>query len=129
VSLLHLVYVGDFEVSDGSRLLRTPDDPIYKPVVRRPIDLSVVERLVTECSEPGESGVIPNGWSIWLKDGYLVCDQYALGVEEVHFLKRLVEETGCRLFERSFEVSPNDLTPRREAAKVGGVPSSPVSQA
>ncbi len=131
VSLIHLIYAGDFEFEEDSRLrmTRTPEHPIYKPVVRRPLDLGVVERLVTECSEHGESGVIPNGWSIWLKDGYLVCDQFALGVAEVHFLKRLVEETGCRLFERSFEVSPDDLTPRCEAAKVGGVPSSPASQA
>jgi hypothetical protein len=124
VSFLHLIYVGDFELVDGLRpvMARTTDDPIYKPVVRKPLDLGVVERLVSECSMPGESGVLPGDWSIWLEDGYLACDQYALGVEEIRFLRRLVEETGCRLFERSSEVSPDDLTPKREVADFVEIP-------
>jgi hypothetical protein len=129
VSFLHLIYVGDFEVSDGSSLqmTRTSDDPIYKPVVRHPIDLEVVARLIPEGLAMAGSRVIPADWSIWLEDGYLVADRYALGVEEVRFLWKLVEETGYRLFERSFEVSVDDLTPKDHHAIAGEVPSSPAS--
>ena len=129
MSLVHLIYAGDFELVDGSCLLmaNSPDDPIYKPVVRLPLDLGVVKRLVQECSTPGESVIIPSSWSIWREDGYLACDRYALGVAEVRFLKRLVEETGCRLFERSLEVPVGDLTPRWDAAKAEEVPSSSAS--
>ena len=115
MSFLHLVYVGDFEVSDGPclRMTRTTDDPIYKPVVRRPLDLGVVERLASKGDGTGETGVLPAAQPIWAEGGYLVCDRYALGVDEILFLRRLVEETGCRLFERSFEISVDDLTPSR----------------
>jgi hypothetical protein len=108
MSFIHYIYVGDFELIDGLslRFARTLEDPRPKVVVRRPLDLRVAERLVSECSGPGESGVIPESWSIWPE-----------GVEEIRFLRRLKEETGCRLFEWSHEVSIDHLTPRRGVAK------------
>ena len=115
MSFLHLIYVGDFERDGPSiRLARTPDDPILRPVVRRPIDPSLVERLASDLPAGGGTGV-PAAWHLWDEGGYLACDRYGLGVDEILFLRRLVEEAGCRLFERGFEISVDDLTPRKEA--------------
>jgi hypothetical protein len=114
MSFLHLAYIGDFELDDATtlRMTWTSDDPIRKPVVRRPLDLDMIKQLVSEFTAPEEAGVFPADWSIRLDNGYLVCDRYALDVEEIQFLRRLVEKTGCRLFERGFEVSVDDLEPK-----------------
>lgn len=129
MSFLHLIYIGDFEVSDKSclQMTRTADNPIYKPVIRRPIDLGVVAHLIPVDLALTDSGVIPGDWSISLEDGYLVADRYALGVEEIRFLKRLVEAIGYRLFERAFEVSVDDLTPRSMTVEAEKVPSPSAS--
>jgi hypothetical protein len=120
MSFLHLVYIGDFELDGGVtlRMGSTPDDPIRRPVVRRPIDLDIIKRLVPDGSLTEGAGVFPDNWSIRLENGYLVCDHYALDLEEIPFLRRLVEESDCRLFERGFEVSVDDLEPGTIAAPI-----------
>ena len=128
MSFLHLIYVGDFE-RDGpiAQFTRTPGDPTFKPVVRTPIDLNIVDRLVSALINPCEAtGAFPASWHIWREDGYLACDRYALSVDEILFLKRLTGQTDCRLFERAFEVSVDDLIPSRQVTHVGEVPSSPT---
>jgi hypothetical protein len=120
MSYLHLIYVGDFELSEVGilRLTWTPEDPVRKPVVRTPLDPVVLKRLALECSPFDEAGVIPSNWCIQLENGYLVCDRYGLGAEQIQFLKRLVEETSCRLYERGFEISVDDLEPEGMAEPV-----------
>ena len=121
MSFLHKLYVGDFELDNGGwlRMANTPDDPIRKPVVRHPIDLDVVQRLASKYHAPGETGILPAAWPIWAEDGYLACDRYALGTEEIHFLRQLAEAIHCRFFELFFEVPLDDLTPTMRAVSGG----------
>ncbi len=101
MSFLHYMYIGHFEQEgDYVRFTNTPTDSILKPVVRRPLDMETVKRLVRELKgseiEPGNS-LLPSDWAIWAEDGYLACDQCVLRPEEIDFIARLTQNTGCDL--------------------------------
>ncbi len=129
MSFLHSLYVGDFELLDEShlRMHRTSDDPVFSPVVRRSLDSGQVDRLLAECTSSEGLSTIPLDSSIQLADGYLICDRYSLSAEEIGFLRRLVEETGSRMFERTCEVSLDELSSKREARNAGEAIASPAS--
>ena len=71
-------------------------------VVLRPLDMTVVTRLLREVgqvSEPGHASL--GGHAVEIKDGYIVCPwlmaQRVLATEE--FARRLQQETGCVLYD------------------------------
>jgi hypothetical protein len=71
-------------------------------VVLRPLDVSVVTRLLQEVGQVGEDGRASlGGHAIEVKDGYIVCPwlmaQRILATEE--FARRLQQETGCVLYD------------------------------
>jgi hypothetical protein len=71
-------------------------------VVLRPLDMTVVTRLLQEVGQVGEQGrATLGGHAVEVKDGYLVCPwlmaQRVLATEE--FARRLHQETGCVLYD------------------------------
>jgi hypothetical protein len=71
-------------------------------VVLRPLDMSVVTRLLREVGEVGEQGRPSlGGHAVEVKEGYIVCPwlmaRRVLATEE--FARRLQQETGCILYD------------------------------
>ena len=99
MSFRHLLYVGHFEhEGDFIQFSNTPDDPILRPVVRRPIDLGEVRRIAHQVGANGTTqSILPDEWACWVEDGYMACDRYALGPDAIDFILRLVRSTECEL--------------------------------
>lgn len=101
MSLIHWLWVGHFGTGPDGGVAATrtgPGEP-YRPVVTRPLaaaDVAAAVRVTTG----GAADQIPDDWSCWLTDGYLVCDRYTHHPREVEFIARLVEQTGAALCER-----------------------------
>lgn len=73
-------------------------------VVLRPLDKSVVTRLLQELGQVDESGrATLGGHAVEFKDGYLVCPWLlARRVEAAEeFAKRLHQETGCVMYDKT----------------------------
>ena len=73
-----------------------------KLVVLRPLDMSVVTRLLREIGQVGEDGRASlDGHAVEVKDGYIICPwliaHRVLATEE--FARRLQQETGCVLYD------------------------------
>jgi hypothetical protein len=78
MSCIHYLFLGHFEY-DGKtvRFSKSPDDPVYKPVVRRPIESEVIKAVLREIKGTTVNELtFPDDWVIWMEDGYLVCDKY-----------------------------------------------------
>ena len=91
--MIHKLTIGHFDVAalKNGRL-----------VVLRPLDMTVVARLLQEVGQVGEHGRASlGGYAVEVKDGYLVCPwlmaQRVLAAEE--FARRLHEETGCVMYD------------------------------
>ena len=91
--MIHKLTIGHFDVEalKNRRL-----------VVLRPLDMSVVTRLLRAVGEVSEQGGASlGGHAVEVKDGYLVCPwlmaQRVLATEE--FARRLQQETGCVLYD------------------------------
>lgn len=71
-------------------------------VVLRPLDRSIVTRLLQEVGQVGDDGRASlGGYAVEFKDGYLICPwlmaHRVLATEE--FARRLQQETGCVLYD------------------------------
>ncbi|MBI1899127.1 MAG: hypothetical protein HYS04_21715, partial [Acidobacteria bacterium] len=71
-------------------------------VVLRPLDMSIVTRLLQEVGQVGEHGrATLGGHAVEVKDGYIICPwlmaQRVLATEE--FVRRLQQETGCVMYD------------------------------
>jgi hypothetical protein len=86
VSLIHYLFAGHFEREDGHVKFARGPDGAFRPVVRRPLDAAGIIGLPAE-------------WSAWVEGGYLICDKYTRNEGEVEFVTRLVEATGCDLYD------------------------------
>jgi hypothetical protein len=91
--LIHRLTIGHFDVEalKDRRL-----------VVLRPLDMTVVTRLLREVGQVGEDGrATLGGQAVEVKKGYIVCPwlmaQRVRPTEE--FARRLREETGCVLYD------------------------------
>src|SRR5712671_5081202 len=97
MSFVHYLFLGHF-VHDGEVVVfsKSPSDPVYRPVVRRPLDMEVIKAVLREVKETEvEDLAFPDDWMIWLDDGYLVCDKYTRNRDAIDFVARLVERTHC----------------------------------
>ena len=93
--MIHKLTLGHFDVEalKNGRL-----------VVVRPLDMSVVTRLLQELGQVGEDGRASlGGHAVEVKDGYIVCPwlmaQRVVAAEE--FARRLHQETGCVMYDAS----------------------------
>src|SRR6266567_807275 len=99
MSFIHYLFLGHFE-HDGDvvRFSKSPEDPVYRPVVRRPLDTEAVKAILREGAGDGVDDLtFPDDWMIWMDNGYLVCDKYTRNREAIDFVARLVERTHCDL--------------------------------
>jgi hypothetical protein len=97
MSFIHYLFLGHFE-HDGEavRFAKGPSDPVYRPVVRRPIDVEAVKGVLREVKGAEVDDLaFPDDWMMWLDAGYLVCDKYTKNREVIDFVSRLVERTRC----------------------------------
>lgn len=101
MSFIHYLFLGHFE-RDGEavRFAKNPSDSTYRPVVRRPLESEAIQTVLREVkrSEVHELS-LPDEWMIWAEDGYLVCDKYSRNPEAIDFVVRLVERTGCDIYD------------------------------
>ena len=91
--MIHKLTMGHFDVEALKN---------RKLVVLRPLDMSVVTRLLQELGERGADGRPSlGGHAVEVKDGYIICPwlmaQRVLATEE--FARRLQQQTGCLLFD------------------------------
>jgi hypothetical protein len=91
--MIHKLTLGHFDVEalKNARL-----------AVLRPLDMSVVTRLLREVGQVGEQGQVSlGGHAVEIKDGYIVCPwlmvQRVLATEV--FARRLHQETGCLMYD------------------------------
>jgi hypothetical protein len=91
--MIHKLTMGHFDVEAlKNRVL----------VVLRPLDMSVVTRLLREVGEVNDDGRVRlGGHAVEIKEGYLVCPwlmaKRVVATEE--FARRLQQETGCVLYD------------------------------
>ena len=103
MSFIHYLFLGHFE-HDGEvvRFSRSPSDPVYRPVVRRPMDTEAINAILREVTGAEVDGLtFPDDWMTWLDDGYLVRDKYTRNREVIDFVARLVERTHCDIHDVS----------------------------
>jgi hypothetical protein len=101
MSFIHYLFLGHFEhEGETVRLSKSRSDPVYKPVVRRPIDTEVIKAVLQEHQRAKvDELAFPDDWAIWKEDGYLVCDKYTRNPEAIDFVARLVERTRCDIYD------------------------------
>jgi hypothetical protein len=103
MSFIHYLFLGHFE-RDGEviRFSKSPSDPVYRPVVRRPMDTGAINAILREVRGAEVDGLaFPDDWMIWPDDGYLVCDKYTRNREAIDFVARLAERTHCDIYDVS----------------------------
>lgn len=99
MSIIHYLFLGHFD-HDGEvvRFSKSPSDPVYRPVVRRPLAREAIQAVLREVKGAKVDDLaFPDDWMIWLEDGYLVCDKYTRNREAINFVARLVERTRCEV--------------------------------
>jgi hypothetical protein len=112
MSFIHYLFIGHFE-DDGAviRLVKGPHDSAYRPVVHHALDREVLKSVLGDVKgAPPDDVEFPDDWMMWLEDGYLVCDKYTRIPDAVDFVARVVERTGCEIY----DVSAHAAIPLRE---------------
>src|SRR5947209_1545494 len=101
MSFIHYLFLGHFEHEGGLvRFSKSPSNSAYKPVVSRPLDMNEMQAALHETQDANMlDGSFPSDWQIWLDDGYLVCDKYTRNPDELRFVSRLAERTGCEILD------------------------------
>jgi hypothetical protein len=97
MSFIHYLFLGHFE-HDGEvvRFAKSPSNPVYRPVVRRPLDLEAIKGVLREVKGAEVDDLaFPDDWMMWLDAGYLVCAKYTRNRAVIDFVSRLVERTRC----------------------------------
>src|SRR4051794_16109310 len=103
MSFIHYLFLGHFE-HDGEvvRFSKRPGDSVYRPVTKRPLELEAIRAVFREVTgAETEDCAFPDGWMVWLEDGYLVCDKYTRNREVIDFIARLKERTRCDIYDVS----------------------------
>ncbi|QJW93121.1 hypothetical protein [Frigoriglobus tundricola] len=93
--MIHKLTIGHFDIE----ALKA-----HRVVVLRPIDMTVVSRLVREVGEITESGRLTlGGHAVEVYIGYIVCPWLMPSRNKVaeEFAKRLCQEVGCVMYDDS----------------------------
>jgi hypothetical protein len=101
--MLHYLFLGHFE-HDGElvRFAKTASDPVYRPVIRLPIDTEAIQAALQEVKGAEVDDLaFPDDWRVWLGDGFLVCDRHTRNREAIDFVTRLVRRTSCDICDAS----------------------------
>lgn len=101
MSFIHYLFLGHFE-RDGAavRFAKNPSDSTYRPVVRRPLESEAIQTVFREVmGMEAHDLALSDEWMIWAEDGYLVCDKYSRNPQAIDFVARLVERTGCDIYD------------------------------
>jgi hypothetical protein len=107
MSFIHYLFLGHFE-HEGEivRFIKGPNDAAYRPVVRSSLDVEAVKALLREVTGAEvDDLVFPEDWTMWLNDGYLVCEKYTRNREAISFVSRLVERTRCEIYDVSAHIN------------------------
>lgn len=99
---IHYLFIGHFDRDRaGIRFsCPSPSDP-YRPVVLRPIEPKEIRDAIREVAGgTADPDALPDEWSVWFQNGYLVCDKYTRNETEIEFVGKLVERTGCAIYDR-----------------------------
>ena len=101
MSLIHYLFLGHFEREGGMvRFSKNPGNRAYSPVVREPLGVEAISLVLRQLTgAKGDRHSIPDGWPIWLKNGYLVCDKYTRDPDVVKFVTLFAERTGCDIYD------------------------------
>jgi hypothetical protein len=126
MSFIHYLFLGYFQHNGNTVCFsKSADIPVYHPVVLRPIDLEAIKAVLREIKGvDAEDLAFPEHWGIWLEGGYLVCDKYTRVEEAIHFITRLVERTGCDIYDVSARC---DISLKDWLMVAGGSPGQPHS--
>jgi hypothetical protein len=85
-----------------------PDDIDHgRFVVRKPLDMDVVMRLLREIGNVDDQGNITlGGYPVRIKDGCVICPWLMNGRvrETAEFARRLLEATGCSVFDVEYRI-------------------------
>jgi hypothetical protein len=101
MSFIPYLFLGYFE-HDGEAVgfSKSPGEPAYRPVIRRPLDTEAVKAVLRDVKGAVASDLaFPADWMIWLDDGYLVCEKYTRNPEAITFIGRLVERIRCEIYD------------------------------
>jgi hypothetical protein len=103
MSFIHYLFLGHFERDgEGVRFAKHPSDSVYRPVVRRPLDVEAIKAVLREVKGAEVNDLaFPDDWMMWLDEGYLICDKYTRNREAIDFVARLVERTRCDIYDVS----------------------------
>ncbi len=103
MSFIHYLFLGHFEHDGaGLRFSKSASDPVYRPVVRQPLDPEMIKCVLREVKgDKVDDLTFPDEWMIWLDNGYLICDKYTTNQEAINFVARLVKRTHCEIYDVS----------------------------
>jgi|GEM_PF-6391114 len=99
MSFIHPIHIGHFK-NDGRFALceKMPDSPILRPVISRPLDMTIVRQLLTGLQDQEISALtFPPDWSIWEEDGYLTTDICVATKELKRFIITVQKAVSCEL--------------------------------
>lgn len=68
---------------------------LYSPVVVKPIDNSIVEKVFGNYGYSSDD--FPISWGITIKDGYVSWDRFCGNADAMNFVSELARESGCDL--------------------------------
>ena len=103
MSFIHYLFLGHFEhEGEVVRFSKSPNAPVYRPVIQRPLDTEVIKEVVQMVQRSEiQNHTLPEDWNIWFEEGYLVCDKYMKNREAINFVARLVERSHCEIHDVS----------------------------
>lgn len=101
--MIHHVYVGHFKRDGQFIAFENQGDAVparYSPVVLRPLDSDVIDRLLadvglSQSDLPHDSGLRSDD------KGYIAFDRFSIDGDAVDFIRRLARTTGCDIADYS----------------------------
>lgn len=101
--MIHYLYIGHFEHECGFVKFEKKTDikPIWhRPVVSRPLDTSLIDRLLRRHGITAST--IPDHWGLSIEsEGFLSCDRFTRSDEAIEFIKELAQQTGSEIADYS----------------------------
>ena len=101
--MIHYLYVGHFEHEGGFVKFekKTETKPTWhRPVVTRPLNTSLIDRLLRRHGTTAST--IPDSWGLSIEsEGFVTCDRFTRSDEVIEFIKELAQQTGSEIADYS----------------------------